>query len=673
MSKEFTEDIFRNEYLELNKTLKEICVEYSKTIGSLNKKVIKLKLKKNSEQKYYSKFINHTNLRKKGIYKPADIKKFIYTKYINENLRVVEVASLLETSEISITRLLRRLKITKDRELYQDLMEETSLKRYGARSSLSSTEIKEKVAKTNMERYGFKNVFSNRDIQAKLQKTNLEKYGNTNSVQNKEIQEKIKKDNLKKYGVEHNISRPEVREKIKSTMLKKLGVATPFESQEIQDKIVAKNLINIGVEYPTCSKEFFLKSWETKKSRGTCNTSKPEEDLYKLLKEVFPETLITRNYNTDKRYPFACDFYLPEFDLFIELQGSWTHGKEPYNDTNLPLKWEVKSEFSKYYRNAVEVFTVKDTLKRKTASENSLNYLEIWDSDLKKGTEWLVFLLLKQGLPIHHTEKELRGEFGRLSKSEGNYLATPRDNISVKTFQNHLYKEERRLWNIPRIREKLVENRLKYLNKDLFELSNQSLLSGFKISGIHTGYSFFSPLWIKAFIEEYDIQSIYDPCAGWGHRLLGSIDVDYLGNEINPDTYLGLENLKDYFDLKNVTLSMEKAESFTPDRRVDAVFTCPPYFDTELYGGDESSTVLYREYDNWLNNWWGAVIDNALKVTTKYFAFIINEKYKNDMLEKCLEKGLSLLKVEKISSPRNHFQRTSSNSFKGESLVVLTV
>ena len=91
-----------------------------------------------------------------------------------------------------------------------------------------------------------------------------------------------------------------------------------------------------------------------------------------------------QQYCKDKRYPFLCDFYLPKYDLFIEIQGIWTHGGHPfnqYNEDDLRKLNLWKSKNTKYYKNAVNVWTQRDPLKRKTAKDNNLNYLEIFSID----------------------------------------------------------------------------------------------------------------------------------------------------------------------------------------------------------------------------------------------------------------------------------------------------
>jgi hypothetical protein len=105
--------------------------------------------------------------------------------------------------------------------------------------------------------------------------------------------------------------------------------------------------------------------------------SKQEDKMWEILKEKFINVI--RQYRED-RYPFACDFYIPEKDLFIELNLFWSHGKKPFENTKEDInkinKW--KSKNTKFYNNAIETWTVRDVLKRNTAKQNNLNYLEFF-------------------------------------------------------------------------------------------------------------------------------------------------------------------------------------------------------------------------------------------------------------------------------------------------------
>lgn len=136
-------------------------------------------------------------------------------------------------------------------------------------------------------------------------------------------------------------------------------------------------------------KERNVKIWKTKKNNNTTNTSQIENDII----EWFTKNNIQfyHNYICDL-YPFHCDFYLPDYKLFIEIQGHWTHNTHPFNkndkDDMMILQEMIrKSKNSMYYKNAIKVWTDSDVKKRNIAEKNSLNYLEIFSINKKEVIE----------------------------------------------------------------------------------------------------------------------------------------------------------------------------------------------------------------------------------------------------------------------------------------------
>ncbi len=74
--------------------------------------------------------------------------------------------------------------------------------------------------------------------------------------------------------------------------------------------------------------------YATKRQRGTFNKSKLEELSYELLKMVFSEDDIYRQYKDIDRYPYNCDFYVKSIDTFIECNYHWTHGSHWFDENN---------------------------------------------------------------------------------------------------------------------------------------------------------------------------------------------------------------------------------------------------------------------------------------------------------------------------------------------------
>lgn len=128
------------------------------------------------------------------------------------------------------------------------------------------------------------------------------------------------------------------------------------------------------------SKEHRQKVIDTKRKNKTFNTSSEEKDIYTLLKERFPDT---KYQYKSELYPFVCDFYIPERDLYIEYQGFWTHGGKPFdpeckNDIEILDLWKKKAEASSFYKNAINTWTFSDPLKREVVQKNQVNWLEFF-------------------------------------------------------------------------------------------------------------------------------------------------------------------------------------------------------------------------------------------------------------------------------------------------------
>ena len=128
---------------------------------------------------------------------------------------------------------------------------------------------------------------------------------------------------------------------------------------------------------------FINKQIDTKRKNGSFNSSSPEEYFYNQLLNKFDKTDIYRQYK-EKRYPYCCDFYIKSKDLFIELNLHWSHGGRLFNRNNkedllILNRWEEKAKNSKFYENAINVWTKSDVAKYNKAKENDLNYKCIYN------------------------------------------------------------------------------------------------------------------------------------------------------------------------------------------------------------------------------------------------------------------------------------------------------
>ena len=304
--------------------------------------------------------------------------------------------------------------------------EKLCLERYGVKHPAQLKSTRDKYKQTCKERFGTDNYFKTKQFVRKNKAARKRKYGSASftnhekavqtfvdrygadcsmhveEFKNKcldsykdhckrdknfrhDIQTRRQKTCKNRYGKDHYSKTDDFIDRIENTNLERYGVKYPYQSEELLEKSKQTKLQRYGDENYNNAQ----KGYETRRKNGTFNTSRPEEDIYKLLCKSFGKRQVKRQYNSEL-YPFHCDFYLPKFDLYMEYNGSWTHGGEPYNPRKKSHKLQLQSWVDKdtnYYSNAIQVWTSRDPLKRKTASNNNLRYIEFWS--FEQVQDWL--------------------------------------------------------------------------------------------------------------------------------------------------------------------------------------------------------------------------------------------------------------------------------------------
>ena len=285
----------------------------------------------------------------------------------------------------------------------KEKIKQTCLEKYGVDSPLKSEKIRNKGKQTCLEKYGVDNPAKLEENKEKVKQTCLKKYGTISTTQCKEIRDKIKQSCLEKYGVDNPAKLEENKEKVKQTCLKKYGGLAPICDPNIKNQIKQTCLEKYGVDnYGKSLKHkinmsTIMSSDEMQEHRykvmtknHSFNTSKPEEELYLYIKEKFPS--VKRQYKDKLRYPYNCDFYIPELDYFIELQGYYTHNTHPYNPNSISDQVLVERYKERYGPKcqAITIWTLKDPEKRDCAKRNHLNFKEVWD--LYEGKEFIDYI-----------------------------------------------------------------------------------------------------------------------------------------------------------------------------------------------------------------------------------------------------------------------------------------
>lgn len=260
------------------------------------------------------------------------------------------------------------------------------------------------------------------------------------------------------------------------------------------------------------------------------------------------------------------------------------------------------------------------------ASQTSVKECSLLFKDIISYSTIYKWLRGSESLSYTYTTEQCLKELHNLHKSIPSYRALPSRNRIIHTHQPHFFHIERKLWEDKSVKQKLIENRKKYLLKDKF--SDREILRGFKISGIHIGYSHFSPLWLKKYVEDQDVRRIYDPCGGWGHRLIGAhlSNIDYIYNDLWYKTYSGCRNIANFLKYE-CAMYNENCTEFTPIEEYDCVFTCPPYYNVEVYNDNPYNSI--EEYNLFLTK----MFKCSIKPSVTRVCIVINNTYEQNIIE----------------------------------------
>lgn len=511
-----------------------------------------------------------------------------------------------------------------------------------------------------------------------------------------------------RYGVDHPSQRASFRQSVSQYM------CDPENQRRIRAKTVATNQERYGVAYFTQLPEHRQEQSRrmsdpshqrrisrAKRENGRFNTSSSEDALYKLLVEYVNQhgMTVVRQYRDDDRYPFAADFYIPERDLFIELNGSWSHGGHWYEseramDQKTVQTWRTRGKRSKYYTNALETWIQRDVRKREAAREARLNYVTLWDGFESLFDAHLWFALgAPDGrdwereyswLDLPESLADLRSGLEGQAEQWADIDATEAGSRQISWLARSavwetFYARELQMWEANevhhrkwgRLRARLLANRLHYLGR--LPESALEVVRGLAISGEIRSYSTFVNTAMTVVLDQYKPMSLYDPCSGWGERMLTCAQrgVMYTGTDISEAVVQAHKSLIDRLGLTHADVTL--GDSATRDMRGgshEMVLTCPPYGDTEIYtknGAENLDDTAFLE-------WWGSVVRMSVAPSTRVFAFQISEKWRQRMttvVQDELGEGWRLADEIDASTSDSHFQRAQSTTKRrGETMVV---
>lgn len=229
--------------------------------------------------------------------------------------------------------------------------------------ALNKPEVKIKLQEAQ------KRIWQNEEYRQKISNIRRQQWSKEGYKENMaiKISNKWKEDGYKErvsQKISESLNKPEIKEKRSNSI--KVALANPKtkERQRLASKLVSN------------SPEVKQKIYNTKKANNSFNSSKSEQIVLELLRQKFNRVQFQYRSNI---YPFNCDFYIEDLELFIELHFNWTHGYGAYDKNNRQcqeqlFQWQEKAKTSDYYKRAIYTWTDLDVRKLQTLKDNKLNY-----------------------------------------------------------------------------------------------------------------------------------------------------------------------------------------------------------------------------------------------------------------------------------------------------------
>ncbi len=500
----------------------------------------------------------------------------------------------------------------------KETLKQTMLDLYGVDNPMKLQKFIDKIALTKLDKYNDAS-YNNPE---KTKNTNLERHGVEFPQQNPEIKEKSKQTNLSKFNAPSFTATSEGKQQVKKTKLDRYG----DENYVNVEKIKQTKLELYGYE---C--EFNNRDWRNKHNLGDS----------KIQLKICNNLGITKfefgGYEFDGKF----------FNFIIEVDGSVYHAKTMTNLNIIQLN-SIQNNYKKTKLISNSGFELLRIVAEDFKKNDNITFEDIWlkayvqDYDftyttkfvtkeyllkLKSETKekyWRIFLrfirLFQNKFPEIETNESLPTIMSKISEYkfkqiENNTFNNNTINLGTsylkskfKSYWKSSYKNVKSpidAWNDDKIMERIIKYRIGLnKNNEMFDFSLHQLVRG--LSALRHTVSFFKPILAatiyKHFIGGKSNPIVFDPCCGFGGRLLGFKSLypqgTYIGCEPNSETFNELIELSQNFT--NVFLYNCKIEDFDLSllpENLDLTFTSIPYYDLETY----SNPVEYKDFEEWNN------------------------------------------------------------------------
>jgi hypothetical protein len=214
-----------------------------------------------------------------------------------------------------------------------------------------------------------------------------------------------------------------------------------------------------------------------------------------------------------------------------------------------------------------------------------------------------------------------------ISPNEIKAQKTTKSNKLIRKYMTHINRVEdhkgnsiHTLWN-----EENLKRAFKSLDKP--NATVNSNLSEIKRAIKFNPVTVYSPIMTKSIIQTLDCKTVFDPCIGWGGRMIGTTclgdDYHYTGCEPFTKTFNGLKKMSEDLGIQGqidiYNQPVEQVLGTIEDKTFDMCLTSPPYFDLEVYSHEDTQSIKnFETYEEWIDGFIRKIINYVCSHVTKY-------------------------------------------------------
>lgn len=420
-------------------------------------------------------------------------------------------------------------------------------------------------------------------------------------------------------------SRDECRTKGYETYYKRTGYYHPGSNPDVQDKMTSTYKSRTGYDHP--SHNPYVRS-QTAKSNKHSSLEVRFENFLTAYDIKFESQYMLSKDNQSHCY----DFYLPDYNIYVDCDGVYYHSYISDPDGKQVLEYYDDVRINLIPKSAIFHVIVEYQFERGVNELKKI--IESIDSNVFNYDTYLFKWCRETGFPYpQYTHDRMISDFNSLkncnvdSYNFRNLLGIS----SIRNFHKSIYDAHvknkmspREAWEDDNVLKKIIANRLIYANN----VDPSKVLAGFSITKLAPKVSVFNPVLAKYLITRYldDYNMIFDPFSGFSGRMLGceSLGKYYIGSDINQLHVDESNQIIQELNLMHSTVIQKDIFSYNDESHYDCLFTCPPYYNQEVYGAED----MFKSCDDWID-----YILSKFKCDKYLFVVNTSDKYKNNIVE----------------------------------------